>query len=133
MSSARALEITDKATEAWFNVPSASATIANCAVKPVAGGVTKCDDNERGIGVAHTTETGSATARVFVTLYGPVKKVKVANGGATVAVSAKSLLDAGGDGFTDASAGQNAHGIFLETGVVGDLVAMVLMPHSVPA
>lgn len=91
--------------------------------------ITNCGAGDDGIGVA--METVASAGKANILLHGPVKKVTVGTGNATRGTYAKMAAD----GFTDLSLGggttsRACHGIFLETGVAGDEVAMMMVKFS---
>lgn len=91
--------------------------------------VENCGANEAGIGIAQATVVGSASnPPVEVILDGyAVERVKVGTGGATRGLYAKSTAD----GFTDQAIADGTTprfiaGMFMQSGVVGDYVGMLL-------
>jgi hypothetical protein len=77
-------------------------------------------------GIARTSQT--AGQEVVIDLFGPIIPVKVGTGGATRGTKAKHVTD----GFTDATAhnsdgtgNESTYGIFLQSGLAGDIVGMV--------
>ncbi len=130
--------MTTDATRAKTNIQMATTmafTIGTLATKgfaaklSAAGTVTNCGAGDDGIGIFQ--ESGVTGGKANVTLYGPVHKVTVGTGGATRGAYAKMAAD----GFTDLSLGggttsRAAFGIFLETGVAVDEVALMMCKFS---
>ena len=124
----RALNYQQNALIRTYGVPTGKATTLGLPVK-LSGAddqVEVCAAGEDGIGVALSTQV--AGDQVQVALYGwAIVPVKVGTGGATRGLWAKSVAD----GFTDLTTGggstaRYAHGKFLQSGVVGDLVGLLL-------
>lgn len=82
------------------------------------------------VGIARQSGTGANSDRVEVTMFGyAVERVLVGTGGATRGTKAKLVAD----GFTDATThdsdgtgNESTYGVFMETGVVGDYVGLLL-------
>jgi len=78
-------------------------------------------------------ETAAASARVEIQLWAPVVPVVVGTGGATRGTKAVGVAD----GITDAAAHDSSGttdnaivGIFMQSGIAGDTVGMMLMPGN---
>ncbi len=126
--SSRALNLSMGALRHGFNVKSGSTITKGQRVKLSAEGeIDICGANELGIGVAE--EAGvSLQKNVTVMLDGhAVVPVKVGTAGATLGKLAKSATD----GFVDITVADGttptyAAGMFMQTGVLGDMVGMMI-------
>lgn len=124
----RAIELKDYALTKKYKIPATKAVTVGFRVKFSGADdqIENCGANEDGFAIA--LQSGVAGEEVEVLLEGfAVAKVKVGTGGATRGLFAKFLAD----GFTDQAIAdgatvRNLAGKFLQSGVVGDFVGLLL-------
>lgn len=125
---ARAMDLTSHAITMPFTVDAASTATKGKGVKFGAADNLIIDDTAGDAGFAIALETGVAGAVVQVALLGyAVVPVLVGTGGATRGAYAISTSD----GFTNQTMGggntlRNIAGRFMQTGVLGDMVGLLL-------
>ena len=124
----RASQILESAILRPFKVPATKATTAGFRVKfsGADDAVENCGAGEDGIAIALETKAAGEVAECVLEGFAVVK-VKVGTGGATRGAFAKTVADGWTDqAIADGANVRNIAGKFMQTGVAGDMVGLLL-------